>query len=106
MVEQSHITVTNPNPEVTPSQGDICRHHWIIETPNGPTSNGTCKNCGDERPFVNYKVDESYQRHFRGELDLTRKQEGEYYRETGANPKESGRIPKSILPKNGTIGGR
>ena len=30
-----------------------CPHHWIIETPEGPVSNGRCKLCGDEREFNN-----------------------------------------------------
>lgn len=32
---------------------DTCVHHWVIESPNGPTSSGTCKNCGDIRDFRN-----------------------------------------------------
>jgi len=31
-----------------------CRHHWIIESPNGPTSRGRCRLCGDERDFTNW----------------------------------------------------
>jgi hypothetical protein len=30
-----------------------CRHHWVIETANGPTSHGRCKRCGSERDFFN-----------------------------------------------------
>ncbi len=30
-----------------------CRHHWIIETPHGPTSHGVCRLCGAERDFEN-----------------------------------------------------
>ena len=26
-----------------------CAHHWAIESPNGPTSYGTCKRCGEIR---------------------------------------------------------
>ncbi len=28
-------------------------HHWMIESPNGPTSVGTCKVCGVLREFKN-----------------------------------------------------
>ena len=28
-------------------------HHWLIESPNGPTSIGTCKVCGTVREFKN-----------------------------------------------------
>lgn len=31
-----------------------CTHHWIIDSPNGPQSNGSCKVCGAEREFMNY----------------------------------------------------
>lgn len=31
-----------------------CRHHWIIESPKGPTSCGVCKYCGLRKVFENY----------------------------------------------------
>ena len=34
-----------------------CSHHWVIESPNGPTSRGICKYCGAERDFWNYLAD-------------------------------------------------
>ncbi len=35
-------------------QEDIpCHHHWIIEAPEGPTSEGVCRLCGEEREFSN-----------------------------------------------------
>jgi hypothetical protein len=34
-----------------------CRHHWIIESPHGPTSRGRCKLCGAEREFSNLAPD-------------------------------------------------
>lgn len=34
-----------------------CRHHWIIEMPNGPTSQGCCKVCGARREFFNNPED-------------------------------------------------
>lgn len=30
-----------------------CIHHWRIETPNGPTSQGSCRRCGATRAFLN-----------------------------------------------------
>jgi len=30
-----------------------CRHHWLIETPQGATSKGVCKLCGAVREFRN-----------------------------------------------------
>ncbi len=35
------------------SQFEMCPHHWVIDTPNGPTSVGTCKMCGEKQEFVN-----------------------------------------------------
>jgi hypothetical protein len=32
---------------------DDCCHHWMIEAPNGPTSLGTCRDCGEAREFKN-----------------------------------------------------
>ena len=32
---------------------DLCNHHWIIDSPNGPTSTGTCRVCGEIRDFKN-----------------------------------------------------
>ena len=28
-------------------------HHWMIARQNGPASEGTCKDCGETRDFVN-----------------------------------------------------
>lgn len=35
----------------------ICRHHWLIEPPNGPTSKGVCKLCGEVKVFDNLLAD-------------------------------------------------
>ena len=32
---------------------EICRHYWLIEFSNQPTSRGICKFCGCEREFIN-----------------------------------------------------
>ena len=31
-----------------------CRHHWLIESPHGPTSMGSCKLCGAQKEFRNW----------------------------------------------------
>ncbi len=31
----------------------LCRHHWRIETPSGPTSVGVCQDCDATRTFDN-----------------------------------------------------
>jgi hypothetical protein len=30
-----------------------CTHHWLIESPQGPTSMGICKLCGSQKEFRN-----------------------------------------------------
>jgi hypothetical protein len=32
---------------------DSCTHTWVIDPPNGPTSEGHCKLCGEKREFRN-----------------------------------------------------
>jgi hypothetical protein len=35
----------------------VCRHHWVIDAPTGPKSQGRCRLCGAEREFQNYAGD-------------------------------------------------
>jgi hypothetical protein len=35
----------------------ICRHHWVIEPANGPTSQGECRKCGSQKTFRNILSD-------------------------------------------------
>ena len=30
-----------------------CQHYWLIDSPNGPTSRGVCKLCGECAEFRN-----------------------------------------------------
>ena len=30
-----------------------CKHHWKIESPNGTTSKGKCRKCGEIKEFYN-----------------------------------------------------
>ena len=30
-----------------------CAHYWVIDVPDGPVSQGTCKICGEVREFSN-----------------------------------------------------
>jgi hypothetical protein len=36
-----------------PPEQPTCPHHWQIPSPNGPTSIGMCKHCGETREFRN-----------------------------------------------------
>ncbi len=50
----SKTAVKERRPEANaPAQTDECRHHWIIESPQGALSVGRCKICGEEREFRN-----------------------------------------------------
>lgn len=35
----------------------MCRHHWVIDTPNGAVSGGRCKRCGIDKQFRNSAED-------------------------------------------------
>ena len=41
----------------SPGLSSVCRHHWVIETPNGAVSGGRCKRCGETRAFRNSSED-------------------------------------------------
>ena len=30
-----------------------CIHHWLIDAPEGPVSQGVCLTCGEQREFTN-----------------------------------------------------
>lgn len=32
-------------------EAGICKHSWLIDTPDGPLSNGFCKKCGKVQDF-------------------------------------------------------
>lgn len=36
-----------------------CIHYWVIETADGPVSEGQCQKCGDIREFHNAIVTET-----------------------------------------------
>jgi hypothetical protein len=56
-VERNQFVSERKDEKVTPAglvdDPARCRHHWIIEAPNGATSSGTCKICGVVRDFSN-----------------------------------------------------
>jgi hypothetical protein len=49
--------MTHANSLESSSTSAICRHHWVIETPNGALSGGRCKRCGVAREFRNSNED-------------------------------------------------
>ena len=50
MSDQGGI-VNSENPRTDGERS--CQHYWIIEMPNGPTSQGVCRTCGDKKEFQN-----------------------------------------------------
>ncbi len=40
-----HLGTNGESPE--------CKHYWVIESPHGPVSTGTCKLCSEHREFWN-----------------------------------------------------
>jgi hypothetical protein len=50
-METSVASSAVAEPEVLES---TCLHQWMIASPNGPSSKGTCLACGTEKEFPNY----------------------------------------------------
>ncbi len=42
--------------------GPVCVHRWVIASPEGETSHGTCRVCGAEKEFPNAAEDGLWQR--------------------------------------------
>lgn len=49
-----------------------CRHHWLIDSPGGPTSNGVCRICGAERQFRNYLENARWDEDASGDQELVK----------------------------------
>lgn len=47
------LKVMAENPPVAAT----CRHHWVIDSPRGPVSEGSCVRCGAHKQFVNSPAD-------------------------------------------------
>ena len=45
----------------------MCRHEWVIETANGPTSLGECRVCHEGREFQNATPDITSWGHSKGQ---------------------------------------
>ena len=43
-------------------QEATCRHHWVIQAPEGATSSGRCKACGEVREFNNSSTGSMWER--------------------------------------------
>ena len=55
-MSKSTIAKSRPELEKQPveRQQDTCTHYWIIESPMGSYSHGTCKLCGAGKEFKNF----------------------------------------------------
>jgi hypothetical protein len=51
------MTTQTPEQIEEVQQAPACRHHWVIESPHGATSDGRCKICGEVREFRNSAAD-------------------------------------------------
>lgn len=52
---QNIMNQPSPRPPATNEQGTPeCCHRWDIKPANGPSSQGTCQNCGEVRKFKNF----------------------------------------------------
>lgn len=72
-------TNTTPTPQ-EPVFKESCRHYWIIESAQGPTSRGVCKFCGAQREFHNswpyFPVEKRAQPRAQEEADAKLKEAG------------------------------
>ena len=50
-MKETRTTRRRVAPAPSSAARPICRHHWVIDAPNGPTANGVCKLCGGRRRF-------------------------------------------------------
>ncbi len=48
-----YLNPAEPNSSLFTPQVDQCIHFWVIDSPNGPSSQGTCKLCGKSQLFHN-----------------------------------------------------
>ena len=53
-IEETHMTIIHAQQEEDQDNGESCRHHWVIEAPEGPVSQGSCRACGEIRQFNNF----------------------------------------------------
>jgi hypothetical protein len=53
MSASSSARKTSPAEETPAAAEEGCKHHWVIEPPNGAVSRGHCKTCGADREFRN-----------------------------------------------------
>lgn len=42
-------------------QAQACRHHWVIDAPEGALSLGRCKICGEQKEFRNSAGDSMWE---------------------------------------------
>ena len=56
VIEKLAATLPSKENEVGPEyiEAPVCRHQWVVESPNGPVSTGVCRLCGENRQFQNY----------------------------------------------------
>ena len=55
-------TATKKRTRRTATAEAVHNHHWLLESPNGPLSIGTCSSCGETREFRNSSEDSIWDR--------------------------------------------
>jgi hypothetical protein len=80
-----------------PETGANCSHHWIIESPKGPTSWGICKYCGAIKEFMNYLPFSQWEEGKSTQVKLPGKKNSKYGK-NGAT-----KLPKTYLYKKEEI---
>ena len=79
-----------------------CEHYWIIESPDGPTSAGVCKVCGETRDFANYLESSAWSS---AGVTLQQLSEAELGRKSVSAGRRKGSEPPGRQAVTGTRGG-
>ena len=61
MKEVTDTSIDNSEDEVEEIL-DLCQHYWVIESPQGPVSIGTCKHCDKKQEFWNSMPNTGWER--------------------------------------------
>ncbi len=56
-MQQTPVVEREEVQEIEEQEAPRCRHHWVIESPQGATSMGQCKVCGEVKEFRNSAAD-------------------------------------------------
>jgi hypothetical protein len=66
-----------------------CVHHWLIESPAGPTSEGRCRRCRAVKTFSNRNPEVTHDETIRQRIGLAAKKHWQAYRDAKRQASEN-----------------